>query len=106
MAATTTVNNSHVPGDRKRVSFTLAGDTSYPTGGYPIPTAAQLNLSQVTDLQFTNYNAVASASALAAADYVVNNTTNKVQLITPAGIEVAAAVNVSAFSIDGIAEGF
>lgn len=106
MAAGFAVNNKAVPGSKQRLSITMTFDASYPAGGYPIPTAAQLGITTITDLQFTNFNAVASATALAAVDYVVNNTTNKVQLVTIAGVEVASAVNVSAFSVDGIAEGY
>lgn len=106
MAAAFTVGNKHVPGDKQRLSIMMTFDASYPAGGYPVPTAAQLGLNKITDLQFTNFNAVASTVALAAVDYVVNNTTNKVQLVTIAGIEVAAAVPVNTFSVDAIVEGY
>lgn len=106
MAATVAVKTSHIPGDKKRVAFTQTFDASYPTGGYPLPTAQQLGLNQITDITFGGFNAAASAAALPASDYTVNKSTSKIQLVTPAAVEVTAATDVHLFSVDGVAEGY
>lgn len=105
MALVTTVITSHVPGDRKFTRFTLALDASYPTGGYPLPTAAQLGFnSSTTWILPVCFSAL--VAAVAGGDFVINKATNKIQMFTAAGAEFAAATSFAGVTIEGIAEGF
>jgi hypothetical protein len=72
----------------------ITGDTSYPTGGYTL-TPALFGYTTLTG---------AIAHCLVgiptnAAGFSFNPATLKLQLLTTAGVEVAAAVNVSTVSV-------
>jgi len=85
--------------DRTRIRAAITGDTSYPTGGYPI-TPQDLGLGRQIDfLDIVNESVAIWGSSW-------NRATQKLQLyVLSTGAEVAAAVNVSTFTCDIVAEG-
>lgn len=102
MAASVTLDERTVFGN-KRVSFaTVTMDSSYPTGGESV-TAAQLGLSSVhrCDAQV----AVATGGGVNVANANYSVTTNKVLLYDETPAEVANAADVSTTVVKLIAYG-
>lgn len=102
MAATVTVAFSEVPGATKIVFGTIAGDSSYPTGGYPIAASSLASGAQ-------SIVALTPAPPRGVAGTVASATqwdaTNQKLLVfnTTAGAQTANATNLSAMVIDYVA---
>lgn len=98
MAITSLVLGSAVPGNLRRVRAVVTGDSSYPTGGYTITPA-------LFGLQFLGHAVCTGpvGASTVAADAALNQTTNKLMFLAPAGSEVTAATNVStiSFNVEG-----
>jgi hypothetical protein len=106
MSATIVINKFHVPGDRKWKDFTITGDSSYPTGGYPLDAQA-LGFNVITGAHVTNLIGIdSSAGAYAATDAYYNTASNKLRFLAPSGAEVASGANVSTISFKGFVQGF
>lgn len=75
-----------VPGSRRRVLFTLTGDTSYPTGGYTV-SAASLGLQAIDAV-------LVSGSADVTGTWIPVWTGSKVKLFSALGTEVASTTDV------------
>lgn len=80
------------PGGRV-VAFRIAGDTSYPTGGYTLPAGTLPGGDQTTLF------AVASTDASTARLWYWNNNTQKLQAFDAFRTEEGAATDVSADTI-------
>jgi len=95
MALTSTILGQAVPGNLRRVRIVVTGDSSYPTGGYSITPA-------LFGLQYLGHAVCTGpvAGSAVAADAALNQTTNKLLFLAPAGTEVTAATNVSAISFN------
>lgn len=111
MAAAVAQIRKTVPGDAFRLTNTITGDTSYPTGGYTI-TPQQLGygsyILQVMGYDATNFASAAYVPVITAtyASDGVSITSLKLQLINyGAYTEVTAATNVSTISITIVTEG-
>lgn len=75
----------------RRITFTsIAGDSSYPTGGYTLdPFLFNLN---IVDLVITAPTELPAANTY----FIWNQTTRKLQAFTKAGAEVANTTNLTA----------
>src|SRR5208283_955116 len=85
-----------VPGDRFYFDFYFNGDTSYPSGGYPINAASFWGLSVVTEVIPLHYTA---GMASGFADFQYDPTTGKLMLFTAAGSQVAGSTDASSVKI-------
>jgi|SRR5690348_9685453 len=96
----TTVRQNRRTTDRGAGRFTIAGDNSYPTGGYAIaPGDVGLGF-QIDALDIVNCSVCPWRPFW-------NRATGKLQLVVMStGAEVANAVNVTTFNCDVIAEGY
>ena len=102
MAATVAVNKNGVLGDIKYALVSVTGDASYPTGGYPLD-VNQVGCPLTRLAVFQNEGNAGGAAVFAA---IWNDATKKVQFYATQGVEVTAAVNVSAYTFQFLFLGY
>lgn len=86
---------------RKRREVTITGDTSYPTGGWPI-TPGLFELRSITAIDFSH----ATLGGAYSGNVVRYDSANsKLLVLSAAGVEVANATNLSTFVATLVVEG-
>ena len=96
----TNPNPGAVPGNRVRKRFNIAGDASYPTGGYAVAPSDVGLMYQIDYLDIVN-------EAITIWTAFWNRATQKMQFyVMSSGAEVGNGVDVHTMSADVVVEGY
>ena len=95
MALTATALGSAVPGNLRVSRITVALDASYPTGGYTITPA-------LFGFQFLDHAVVTTFTGVPVncGEFAFNEVTNKLIMLTSAGVQVTAATSLVGTSVN------
>lgn len=94
-----------VPGSHYRKYCRITGDTSYPTGGYPL-TASDFNLTRLDHVKIINSGSGDPLTAPANLAWFYDTVAQKLKLqVVSTGAELAAAQDASACTCDIEVEG-